>query len=326
VSIVGVVEQWPSVSVVMPVRNEAANIESAIDAILAQEYHGDLDVWVAVGPSTDATAEVVDAIAARDTRVHRVDNPAGVTPAALNVAIAASAGEVIVRVDGHSELCENYIAMAVETLRCTGAVNVGGVQNAVGRTRIERSIATVMMSRVGSGGVAYRSQAAAGPVDTVYLGVFDRAAGDAVGWFDERLIRNQDYEFNIRLRDAGGVVWFDPRLSVTYHPRSSVRSFARQYYEYGCWKAVVLRMHRSSLRLRQVIPPVVSSVVTLALAAALVAPAALVLPVAYVLAIGALTPGNVSQRLAVMSLAPVMHVSWSAGLLRGIVRPVLTVS
>jgi len=326
VSIVGVVEQWPSVSVVMPVRNEAANIESAIDAILAQEYHGELDVWVAVGPSTDATAEVVDAIAARNARVHRVDNPAGVTPAALNVAIAASAGEVIVRVDGHSELCENYIAMAVETLRCTGAVNVGGVQNAVGRTRIERSIATVMMSRVGSGGAAYRSQAAAGPVDTVYLGVFDRAAGDSVGWFDERLIRNQDYEFNIRLRDAGGVVWFDPRLSVTYRPRSSVRSFARQYYEYGCWKAAVLRMHRSSLRLRQVIPPVVSSVVTLALAAALVAPAALVLPLAYVLAIGALTPGNISQRWAVMSLAPVMHVSWSAGLLRGILRPVLTVS
>jgi len=310
----------------MPVRNEAANIESAIDAILAQEYPGELDVWVAVGPSTDATAEVVDAIAARDARVHRVDNPAGVTPAALNVAVAASAGEVIVRVDGHSELCENYIAMAVETLRRTGAVNVGGVQNAVGRTRVERSIATVMMSRAGSGGAAYRSQAAAGPVDTVYLGVFDRAAGDAVGWFDERLIRNQDYEFNIRLRDAGGVVWFDPRLSVTYRPRSSVRSFARRYYEYGCWKAAVLRMHRSSLRLRQVIPPVVSSVVTLALAAALVAPAALVLPLAYVLAIGALTPGNISQRWAVMSLAPVMHVSWSAGLLRGILRPVLTVS
>lgn len=316
-------QQWPSVSVVMPVRNEADNIESAIQAVLAQGYPGELDVWVAVAPSDDATADLVDSLAAADPRVHGVPNPAGVTPAGLNAAIAASSGQVIVRVDGHSELSAGYLRTAVEVMHTTGAVNVGGVQFAVGQTAVERAIAAVMMSRMGSGGAAYRSGVSSGPTDTVYLGVFDRAAGDAVGWFDERLIRNQDYELNIRLRAAGGVVWFDPRLVVTYRPRPSVRAFARQYYEYGCWKAEVLRLHRSSLRVRQIVPPLVSAVVVVAAAAAFVVPAALVIPVGYLAALAVMTPASLRERLAVMTLAPVMHLSWSAGLLRGVVRPML---
>jgi len=102
-----------------------------------------------------------------------------------------------------------------------------------------------------------------------------------------------------------------------------VRAFARQYYEYGCWKAEVLRLHRSSLRVRQIVPPLVSAVVVVAAAAAFVVPAALVIPVGYLAALAVMTPASLRERLAVMTLAPVMHLSWSAGLLRGVVRPML---
>ena len=123
---------------------------------------------------------------------------AGVTPAGLNAAISASGGEVVVRVDGHVKLCDGYISRAVETMVRTGAVNVGGRQLAVGVTGFERAVAAVMMSVVGSGGAEYRVGKIEKAVDTVFLGVFDRRAGDEVG-FDESLIRNQDYELNIRL-------------------------------------------------------------------------------------------------------------------------------
>lgn len=248
------VDGWPTVSVIMPIRNEAEHVEAAVASILTQRYPIDFDVSLAVGPSDDDTELIVAAIAAREPRVSVVPNPAGVTPAGLNAAISATTGEVIVRVDGHARLSDGYIQRAVETMIRTGAVNVGGIQDAQGQTRFEQALAASMRSWIGTGGAKFHVGGTAGPVDTVYLGVFDRAAGTAVGWFDEHLIRNQDYELNIRLRKAGGVIWFDPQLSVTYRPRSTWRSLTRQYYEYGYWKAEVLRMHPSSLKLRQLVP------------------------------------------------------------------------
>jgi succinoglycan biosynthesis protein ExoA len=151
-----------------------------------------------------------------------VDNPSGVTPSALNAAIRAGSAPVVVRVDGHSELSEGYIRGRRDDAR-TGAVNVGGLQVPVATTPFEEAVAAATTSWLGTGGASYRVGGEEGPVDTVYLGVFDRAAIEAVGLFDERLIRNQDYELNIRLRKAGGTVWFDPELSVGYRPRGSWR-------------------------------------------------------------------------------------------------------
>ena len=176
----------------MPVRNEAPYLERAVASILAQEYPLPFVVCLAVGPSDDDTAMVAAELAAREPRVTVVDNPAGITPAGLNAAIEATSGDVVVRVDGHAELSPGYIERAVETMRRTGAVNVGGVQDARGETAFERAVAAAMTSWLGTGGSKFHVGGDEGPVDTVYLGVFDRAAGDAVGWFDESLIRNQD--------------------------------------------------------------------------------------------------------------------------------------
>ena len=247
---------WPSVSVVMPVRNEAKHILAAVNAVLAQEYEGDIDIWIAIAPSDDETEQIVEDLAQENPKVHPVRNDAGVTPAGLNAAVSASSGEVVVRVDGHVKLCDGYISRAVETMVRTGAVNVGGRQLAVGVTAFEKAVAAVMMSVVGSGGAEYRVGEIEKAVDTVFLGVFDRRAGDEVGWFDESLIRNQDYELNIRLRASGGLVWFDPDLFVEYQPRSSLRAVARQYFDYGFFKARVLKLHKSSMKFRQIIPPI----------------------------------------------------------------------
>ena len=231
----------PACSCVIPVRNERRAIAAAVLSCLGQRYEGALEVVVADAMSSDGTRQVVEELAAADRGVRLVDNPGRVTPAGLNAAIAGSSGEVVVRCDAHAVLPPGYVAAAVATLEGTGAVNVGGVQHAVGDHFTSRAIALAMTSPIGVGDARFHYGGDAGPVDTVYLGVFRRAALDQVGGFDEGLVRNQDYELNYRLRQAGGTVWFDPDLKVDYRPRASLGSLWRQYFDYGKGKRVMLR-------------------------------------------------------------------------------------
>jgi len=312
---------WPDVAVVMPVRDEAAGLAEAVGSAVAQQYAGRLEVWVAVAPSTDGTEDVASDLAALDPRVHVVANPAGSTPAGLNAAIRASTAPVVIRVDGHSRLPAGYVARAVDTLRRTGAANVGGVQRAVGSTPFESAVAAAMTSRFGVGDADFHRGGAAGPTDTVYLGTFDRDAIEGVGLFDEQLERNQDYELNIRLRRAGGTVWFDPDLEVVYRPRPSRRALARQYFDYGRWKRIVARRHRGSLRWRQIVPP--ATVVALAVGSTLAVrwrPAAIV-PATYAAATVAASVAAGGRRPAttvrLATIFPVMHLAWGLGFLAG---------
>lgn len=311
---------WPSVSVVMPIRNEAEHLDRAVASVLAQDYPVDFDVCLAVGPSDDGTEEVANRLAESEPRVTVVANPAGTTPAGLNAAIAATAGEIVVRVDGHSNLSPGYVRRAVETMMRTGAVNVGGRQVPEPQTPFEHAVAAATTSWLGTGGATYRLGGSEGPVDTVYLGVFDRRAGVAVGWFDETLIRNQDYELNIRLRAAGGQVWFDPELWVGYRPRGSRKSLATQYFEYGRWKAEVLRRHPASVRLRQVIAPVGIATVAVATGAGLRFRPLLAVPIVYGAALMTVRPPAGTRRLTVACVLTTVHASWVAGLARGGVR------
>ena len=297
-------------SVVVPVRNEAPYLDAAIESILAQGYPGDFDVWLAVAPSDDDTAAVAERIADDSTgRVRVIDNPAGVTPAGLNAAIAASSGSILVRVDGHAALNDGYVRRAVETMCRTGADNVGGRQVPAPETPFEEAVAAATTSWMGTGGATYRVGGAPGPVDTVYLGVFDRTAGDAVGWFDESLIRNQDYELNFRLRAAGGVVWFDPDLAVAYRPRSTWAALAKQYYEYGWWKAEVLRRYPETLKLRQAVPAMLAPMCLAGLSISRTLWRYRLAVAALSISLAAMARG----RLRTWATVPVMHLSWSIG-------------
>ena len=244
----------------MPVLNEENYIQSAVSAILAQSYSGGIRVILALGPSTDRTNEIVSKLQGKDSRISVVENPTGRTPDGLNAAIAATTEPIIVRVDAHSELSDNYLTTAVETLIRTGADNVGGLMAAQGVTLFERAVATAMTSKLGVGSAAFHVGGSEGPAETVYLGVFKRSALERVGGYDPSYTRAQDWEMNYRIRKSGGTVWFTPNLKVVYRPRPSLRKLAKQYFQYGQWRRRVMDEHpdtrQSRSALRYFAPPV----------------------------------------------------------------------
>jgi len=257
---------WPAVSVVMPVRDEQRHLGEAVARVLAQDYPGRLELVLAVAPSRDGTPALAAALAAGDARVRVVPNPAGTTPAGLNAALRASGNPVVVRVDGHGLLSDGYITRAVSQLLVTGAANVGGVMRAVGTTDFEVAVARAMTSRWGIGGAVFHTGGSPGPADSVYLGVFRREVLDALGGYDEYYRRAQDWELNLRIRRSGHTVWFDPGLSVTYRPRSSLPALARQFAGSGRWRRELIRRHPDTAAARYLAPPVVTAAVLAGLA------------------------------------------------------------
>lgn len=312
----------PSVSVIIPARDDAESLPGAVASALEQQVPGSLEVLVAVGPSGDRTQAVADSLAESSDAVKVVANPKGLTSAGLNAAIAASSGEIVVRLDAHAVLPPGYITRAIEILRDTGAVNVGGRQVPVAEEGFARAVAHAMRSPVGSGGATYRSGARPAAADTVYLGVFRRSALEQVGGFDETLVRNQDYELNHRLRRAGGVVYFHPDLAVEYRPRATVGALWRQYFQYGAWKRRVLRRFPGSVRLRQLIAPaLVLALVVGAVLALTWSPwpfGALVTAWIVVLLAGAYASARSSAATPPVAVAlAVMHLAWGVGFLIG---------
>lgn len=313
-----------TVSVVVPVREGVDGLASAVEAALQPEVD---ELVIAVGPSGDGTRELAAELARRHDRVGVVDNPSGRTPDALNGAITATTGEIVVRVDAHAVLPDGYVARVVEVLRETGAANVGGRQVPHAERGFARAVAAAMSSRAGAGGAAYRIGGAPGPVDTVYLGAFRRTALTAVGGYDPAFVRNQDAELNLRLRRAGYVVWFEPGLAVRYHPRGDVRSLARQYREYGRYRRLTARRHPGSLAPRQLAAPAL--VLGLAGSALVSLLSRDPRPVALASAgyLGLLAVAGVAaapERAAApaTSLAlGTMHLAWGVGFLCGAPRP-----
>jgi succinoglycan biosynthesis protein ExoA len=307
----------PAVSVILPVLNEEAHLEESILAILSQDYHGEFEVILALGPSQDRTDEIAKNLSAKDARVKLVANPTGKTAAALNLAVAASKHPVIVRVDGHAQIPNDYLSLAVEILKSTGAVNVGGVMAAEGVSAFEKAVARAMRSPLGVGASRFHTGGEAGEVDTVYLGAFRREAITTAGGFDERYTRAQDWELNYRLRKNGGLIYFDPRLQVTYRPRPNLRKLAKQYFQYGTWRRVVSRSHSGTINLRYLAPPVTLLGCVFSVIAGTLLHPLLYLPLAvYGMFIGvsaALIARSLREFLTLLAVIPTMHFAWGAG-------------
>ncbi|GII82703.1 succinoglycan biosynthesis protein exoa [Sphaerisporangium siamense] len=300
--------------------NEERHLREAVHQVLAQRYDGPIEVVLAVGPSQDRTQEVADALAAEDPRVTVVPNPTGRTPNALNAAIGAARSGIIARVDGHAMLPEDYLRVAVETLEQTGADNVGGIMAAEGVTPFEKAVACAMTSKIGVGNARFHTGGEAGPADTVYLGVFRREALARVGGYDEHFQRAQDWEMNHRIRETGGLVWFQPRMRVSYRPRPTVKALAKQYFHYGRWRRVVSRTHEGTINLRYLAPPVAVVAMLLGLVVSPFFWPGLLIPGGYAVAIlagsvltGRHLPAAALARLPVVYAA--MHLSWGWGFL-----------
>jgi len=335
-----------SVTYVMPVLNEERYLRQAVESIFEQSAEGPVDLVLALGPSTDRTNQIAEDLVAearkRKRKIQLVSNPVGTTSSGLNAAIAVATGDVVVRVDAHSKLSPGYTALAVEILNQTGAANVGGLMRAVGNTPFQTAVAWAYMSRFGLGGGAYHVGAEAGPADSVYLGVFRREILQNLGGFDEAIVRGQDWELNQRLRSAGHIVWFDPRLEVEYHPRSSWRKLAKQFFDTGLWRGLLSRANAGRVNLRYLAPPALVLFSLIGLVLGIIgetldsknewgqllklgfAPLSIYLLGVGLVAVLSKTKQpvaiNLSSRIALLVVLPTMHIFWGAGFLFSVLK------
>jgi len=320
----------------MPVLNERDYLEHAVRSVLDQDVDGPTELVLALGPSSDGTNELAEQLAAADPRVRLVENPAAHIPVGLNAAIRASRYPTVIRVDAHSELSPGYARQALDTLHRTGAANVGGVMRADGRTPFQRAVAGLYNSPVGLGGGAYHGSEHEGEAESAYLGVMRRAVLEEVGLFDESIRRGEDWELNLRIRQAGHRVWFDPKLSVTYWPRESWWRLARQFRATGAWRGELVRRFGRRNGIRFFAPPALVVVTALALVVGMLqlfgvlqGPASLIASVVYLpliayalltIGVGISTSGGVRKRLWTMVGMPTMHFAWGLGFLTGVLR------
>jgi succinoglycan biosynthesis protein ExoA len=325
--------EYPPVSVVMPVRNEERHLAESVRHVLSQDYPGEFELVLAVGPSADRTEQLAQDLAAAEPRLTVVPNPTGQIPSALNVAVRAARHAVIARVDGHAMLPPGYLRTAVAALAETGAADVGGVMAAEGQTPFQQAVAWAMTSKAGVGSAAFHTGGGAGPALSVYLGVYQRAAIEQAGGWDEGMLRAEDWDLNYRIRTRGGQVWFTPELRVTYRPRASVRTLASQYFHYGRWRRVIVREHPETASFRYLAPPGAAALVAVCLAEGLVGLAAVAagagpkwwtigfaVPAIYavgITAVGTLLSRGIpaKTRLRIPLVLATMHMAWGTGFL-----------
>jgi succinoglycan biosynthesis protein ExoA len=307
------------VSVIVPALNEAAGIAACVESIRAQDFHGELEIIVADGHSPDGTADL-----AREAGAIVVDNPTRMTPAGLNVALAAAHGDVVVRFDAHAVMPPGYLRACLHVLEeeeRAGGVNVGGWRLVQARAPWGHAIGTALQSRFGIGNPGLWRRPRPGErrrdVESVPLGCWRAATLRAHGGWNESFLRNQDYELNHRLRAAGGRIVFDPAIWSIYVPRGSPAGLLRQYWDYGRFKARMIRTAPGSLQPRQLAPVGLLAVLAAGLLpGSLGSRARLVLGGYGVLLSGvALRSGGGWRTVPVIGI---MHVAWGAGLVYGL--------
>ncbi len=318
------------VSVLVPMRNEEANIAWCLQSILAQDYPRDrMEILVVDGMSEDRSPEIVAEFAARHSNIKLLRNPQRITPAALNIGLRRARGDIIIRVDGHTSLEPDYVRQCVRLLHETGASNVGGLMRSIGTDWISRAIALTMGSPLASGDSKFRYATEPAWVDTVYLGAFHRTVFEQVGLYNEELRANEDYELNYRIRRSGGAIFLSPAVKSWYRNRTTLRGLAQQYFNYGFWKVQMLRRHPGAIRWRQLAPPTL--VVCLAGSALLGFRVPPLNDLSHLIAgsylgytaIFAVRTAAASgwRYLPILPLASIsMHISWGLGFLWGLIQ------
>lgn len=318
------------VSIIVPCYNEEKTIRHLLSAVYQQTYpRSQMELVIADGMSTDHTRDLIKAFQQEhaDLSVSVVDNEVRNIPSALNQAIRASRGEIIVRLDAHSMPIPEYVERCVAAHQSNKGDNVGGVWEIRpgAETWIAESISHAAAHRLGVGDAMYRLKASEGAVDTVPFGSFKRSLVEKIGFFDESLLANEDYEFNTRVRTSGGTVWLDPSICSVYFSRSSLSTLAAQYWRYGFWKWRMLKRYPQTLRWRQALPPLfVLSLIVLSVLSLVSAPffyllAAQMIIYFSVLFLAGMKLAIEKNRLPLLVGLPLaiatMHVSWGAGFL-----------
>lgn len=322
----------PFVSIIVPCYNEEATIRLLLEALLAQTYpRSQMEVIIADGLSQDRTRAIIADFQKEhgDLALRVVDNERRTIPAALNTAIGVARGQIILRLDAHALPAPDYVERCVRNLEGGKGVNVGGVWEIRpgGEGWMAEAIACAAAHPLGAGDARYRVGAKEGAVDTVPFGAFRRELVHEIGGFNEELLTNEDYEFNARIRQHGGVVWLDPQIRSIYFARASLSALARQYWRYGFWKFKMLRRHPRTLRWRQALPPAfIASLLVLAAASGWLSAARRLLTIELVLYLLVLLSAGIQTAWRrgrplllpgmVLALAS-MHLAWGSGFLWG---------
>ena len=323
---------WPFVSVLMPIRNEAEFIERSLGAVLNQDYPPErMEVLISDGMSTDATRTLIRTVKRNHPHIPVVllENTGRAVSAGMNIALARARGKVIIRVDGHTLIARDYVRECVDALERSGASNVGGPMNAVGLGGIGQAVALATSSRFGVGGARFHYSNREEWVDTVYMGAWPADIFRRVGVFDEEMVRNQDDEFNYRLRAAGGSIFLTPRIKSEYYSRTTIRSLWRQYFQYGYWKVRVMQKHSGQMQPRQFVPPLFVTACLMALLLLPLFPAARYFSLAVV---GSYAVANLTASIfflrknnyRTLPLLPIifatLHLAYGLGFLTGFVK------
>ena len=248
----------PNVSVILPIRNESEFIERNLDSILNQDYPiQNLEVLIADGMSTDNTREIITNIINKNPHVSitLLDNPNKIVSTGLNNSLRQAKGQIIIRIDGHTIVAPTYVQQCVDALQHSRAENVGGRMNSVGYGFFGAAVSIATSSPFGIGGARFHYSEKEEWVDTVYMGAWPRKVFEEIGIFDEELVRDQDDEFNYRLREYGGKILLSPKIKSIYNVRSSPEALWKQYFQYGYWKVRVMQKHPRQMRPRQFVPP-----------------------------------------------------------------------
>ncbi len=247
----------PQATVILPVRNEARFIGRCLQSIFsAAVLPGGFEVLVVDGMSTDGTRGVLEDWCRNQANLRVLDNPRRIVPTAMNIGIRAARGEWIIRLDAHAEYPADYFTCCLETSQRTAADNVGGdfftlAQDEGFQGQLVRALTT---HRFGVGNAGFRVGAPEGWADTVVYGCYRRQVFTRIGLYDERLVRNQDYELNRRLLKAGGSIWRNPAIQVRYYNQGSLRGLLKQALVTGQWNPWMWYVAPYSFTWRHAIP------------------------------------------------------------------------
>jgi len=323
------------VSIIIPCYNEEKRIRTLLTAIYSQTYPRDsIEVVIADGNSTDNTRAIIKGftILRPDLNIHLIDNPKRTIPSGLNKGIKASHGDVIIRIDAHSQPYPDYIERCVESLVSGLAENVGGVWEIQpgDQTWIAQSIAIAASLPIAVGDALYRHATKPAYVETVPFGAFKREMLALIGFYDETLLSNEDYEFNSRILQSGGRIWLDPKIRSQYFARSTLPDLSKQYWRYGYWKWKMLRRYPKTLRWRQALPPLFVLSLILTIVAAFFYHQLWIIPagelVIYYLILMAVSfhtsirSKNWKLFFGIPPAISTMHFSWGLGLLWSIIK------
>jgi succinoglycan biosynthesis protein ExoA len=310
------------VTVVIPTRNEEDTISQCFDSVLTQN-HQNLQIIVVDGNSGDATRAIVDRYRRRDPRVEFIDNTEGTIPRALDLGLKAARGQWLIRVDAHSTVPKDYVERALQLLRSGRWGGVGGRKDAVGTTPAGKAIATVLGSPLGVGGSVYHHGTRPQTVDHIPFGAYPTALASEIGGWDERILANEDFEFDYRLRKRGYDLLFDPSLTISWQCRQSIDQLWLQYFRYGRGKAYVAVLHPKSLRKRHIGPPVLTAAICIAVGTRNRRVSALIL-LPYLLFV-CIAAGLLATRLSdarsrawLPFVFPVIHFAWGLGFWAGL--------